>query len=255
MKQLLIAKPVDWSIMGAATAGGAGLDNLLTPDPKEAWITSNAAAQTVRALFAAPTTIDTAHLGFTDLPHGTTVDFYTFTNADGTGEAALGSYAVDNPTGDSRPRHAFAQGAPRANVRGIRATMTQPAARAAIVGVMSAGLALAPYWGHEYGAGRFVIDTGTKERLFGGGFGIQLGARAGGYQWTFGDLTEEEVEALYKLALDAGETASVLVIENPDTVEPGLNERVHWSIIDKIEAYERFAPGASRWAFKVLDWA
>lgn len=256
MKQLLMMRPIDFSAI-AASSGGATVTNLLTPDPKEAWTTPNTATPHVEGQFATARTIDTIHLGFTDLPHGTTINFYTYSAVGPlAGSTLVGGFTVDNPTGDTRPRHAFAQAAaPIANVLAAGATITQPGARVATIGVLSAGLALQPYWGHEYGAGRFVVDTGNKERLFGGGFGISRGARAGGYSWTFGELSDAEVEALYSLALDAGETGSVLVIENPDTAEAGLNERIHWSMISRIESYERFAPGATRWAFRVEDWA
>ena len=109
-------------------------------------------------------------------------------------------------------------------------------------------------WGHEWGAGRFIEDTGTAERLFGGGFGIDEGVAAGGYQWTFGDLQPAETEALYQLVKERRTTRTVLVVEDPEQ-SPGLNERIHWGLFRKLEPFERADPLNTKWSLSVGDWA
>jgi hypothetical protein len=61
----------------------------------------------------------------------------------------------------------------------------------------------------------------SKDPLLGGGFGIGEGARKAGYRWTFGDLSDAEIDRLYDLALDRGETRPVVAVEDPDFKRPG----------------------------------
>jgi hypothetical protein len=52
-----------------------------------------------------------------------------------------------------------------------------------------------------------------------------------------------------------GKHGSILVVEDPDQAATGLNERVHWGLFDKLESYERIAPGATKWTLRIEDWA
>jgi hypothetical protein len=140
------------------------------------------------------------------------------------------------------------------SARYIFVTLTATGGTALQIGVFAAGLAFQPTFGREYGSGRVVTETGAKERLLSGAFGINAGVRAGGYQWTFGELTDAEVETLYDRLFEIGETVSCLMVEDPD-VHAYRNARIHWGLLGKIEAYERFAPGASRWSLRIEDWA
>ena len=121
------------------------------------------------------------------------------------------------------------------------------------IGVLLVGLAFQPAHNQEWGAGRQPIDTGVKDPLLGGGFGILEGARKARYRWTLGDLTEAEADALYGLALDQGETSPLLVVEDPDATM-GLNERLHYGLFDGFEAYERANPSQTRWGLSVTQW-
>lgn len=248
MSSLLIVKPYP-----IATAGGsAGMDRLATPDPKEAVVVSTGGYLALD--MGVPVTADTLFIGY----HSATADqqFAAF---------ATGSTYYDNPIsvvitsqlqqpGLGPPFHRLARFAPITS-RYWRIDFNAGANNTAYyMGVIALGQAFQPTYGHEYGSGRPVTDTGSAERLFGGGFGINEGTRAGGWQWTLGDLTDAEVRTLYRIALDRGTTRSVLVVEDPDITD-GLNERIHWGLFAKLDPYERFAPGASRWALRIDDWA
>jgi len=122
------------------------------------------------------------------------------------------------------------------------------------VGVLALGLTWQAQFGHEWGAGRTIEDTGSSERLFGGGFAIDDGVAAGGYQWTFGDLQPDEVRRLYQIVKDRRTTRSLLVVEDPDQTD-GLNERIHWGLLRKLDAYERLDPLNTKWSLQIGDWA
>ena len=120
-------------------------------------------------------------------------------------------------------------------------------------GVLALGRALVSANGHDWGGGRTIGDSSVVTRLLGGGLGVDDGATFGGYGWTFSDLTDAEIAALFALARDRGLRRPLIVIEDPD-VSSGLNERLHWSVFTKFDAYERLAPGMTKWALKVEDW-
>jgi hypothetical protein len=245
-----MARPLPATI---STVSGtpSNLANLLTPDPKEVATFNSGVTWSFDLDLGAVKSVDTAFLGYMS---GPAPFFVSFGTAQGGADVAQIVVTPQASTLVEPIYHgAYVLNAP-VNARWIRFSPTVVPAVAGTLGVAAVGLSIQPTWGHEFGSGRPVEDTGTVERLFSGGFGIYEGVRVGGYQWTFGDLSDAEIQALYALARDRGTTRSVLVIEDPDQTD-GLNERVHWSLFDRLEVYERQAPGASRYAFKVRDWA
>lgn len=108
-------------------------------------------------------------------------------------------------------------------------------------------------WGHEWGAGRPLDDTSAVERLPSGSFAIDQGVVTSGYQWTFGDLSDDERERLYDIHKAVGRHRSVLVIEDDDRT-PGLYERMHWGLLAKLDTYARVDPTATTWNMQVADW-
>lgn len=253
MKAVLIMAPLP---MAAATSSrGSGAARLLTPDPKEAWLDSTiGSAATLSVDLGSVQTIDTAFIGNTNAATGAAMTVRSGINA---------STEYNWPTAGilpapyriaSRPRHGLAQLAVPVQARYVDFIITQPAGgQPMYVGNLALGLGFVPTWGSEYGGGRGVVDTGARERLLGGGFGVARGTRKANYAWTMGDLTDDEVQTLYALIYDRGETAPLVVIESPDNTA-GLGERSHWCVADKLEPYERFAPGATRWAFSIEEW-
>lgn len=248
-RKIAIVQPLAFTITGSTNV--TNVSNLLTADPKEAATITSGTTGTVDIDLGSNQSIDSALAGFlssniTNL----TVTYGTVTPTDSTLAAAFGgqSSVLKAPT-FHRPFVANAS----VTARYLRFSIVSPTS-AGTVGVLAVGLSVPITWGHELGGGRPIEDTGNAERLLSGGFGIYDGVRVGGYQWTFGDLFDTEVEALYGLSRDLGQTRSVLVIEDP-TQSSGLNERTHWGLFDRLETYERGLPGASKYAFKVRDWA
>jgi len=121
------------------------------------------------------------------------------------------------------------------------------------VGCFALGRKFQPAYGHEYGSGRAPIDTGSRERLKAGGFGVSPGIVKGSWNWTMGDLSGAEVDRLYEIARGLGETRPVVVVEDPDNTA-GLSRRIHWGMFEKLQAYERLDPQNTRWSFNIEDW-
>jgi hypothetical protein len=250
MSNMTILRPLAPSAL--TVSHGVGGSNLLTPDPKEVW-SGGGAAIVIDVDLGSSKSIDTIYVGYFDVINAT----WTVTGGAGsyttTSHLALtGLQAVSSVAVPKRRHGLLRLAAPVAN-RYIRITVNPPDGATYMIGIVAVGLSFQPTHNREWGSGRSIIDTGTKEELLGGGFGIGEGARKAGYRWTFGDLTDAEVDALYDLALDAGETRVILVVEDPAT-SAGLNERIHYGLFDRIEAYERQNPDLSRWSLSMREW-
>ncbi|RIA44037.1 hypothetical protein DFR49_2273 [Hephaestia caeni] len=255
MARILILAPT--AIAAITASRGSAIANLLTPDPKEVWADSaSGSAATIDIDLGTSRAIDTVFLGYARAPAAAAS--WTIS-----GGAASYTDSVIKPAGALRVpdrvgaaptvSHALWHGT-AANVRYIRLALTQPAGQPALMaGVVMAGQAFVPSFDKEWGAGRRIIDTGTKTSLPGGGFGTVEGARKGGYSWTLGDLTTAEVDALYDLALDRGETRPVLVVEDP-AASTGLRNRIHYGTFDRFRSFERRDPKRSRWELGIEQW-
>jgi len=229
----------------------------LSPDPKEATAATviSSTQYGVDVDLGADKPITSVFAGYTNLPAGWTAQITVRT---------AGNVTTDIETFVARSRvsglvHVYAglrSGAVTARYVFVRFNRPSNLADVAItVGTVAVGAqTLRPAWGQEWGAGRSIFDTGTADRLFGGGFGIDEGARVPGYSWTLGDLQPAEIDALYDLILQVGQTRSILVIEDDDNTA-GLYERMHWGLFQKLDAYERLDPLNSKWALQIGDWA
>lgn len=121
------------------------------------------------------------------------------------------------------------------------------------VGLARAAETFSPTYGHEWGAGRSLVDTGAATRNKAGGFGIEPGAIAGAWDWTLGDLTDEEVEELYDILRRIGATNPCLVVEDPAETNH-LDARIHYGLFQRLEKYERRSVGITRWSLKIEEW-
>jgi hypothetical protein len=244
------------TIAAIAASRGSGAVNLLTPDPKEVWADSAKGAVDIDIDLGAVRSIDTVFLG-------SIANAVAGTNWRMSGGAA--SYTaevifVDTPlrapdaAGQSPPiSHGLWTGSTQ-NVRYLRITLTQPVGNSGlIIGNFMTGLSFVATYGHEWGAGRKVIDTGSSTPLPSGGFAVVEGARKGSYSWTFGDLTSAEVETLYALQLDRGETRPLLVVEDPAQTA-GLRNRIHYGKLVSLRQFERRNPAQSRWEMTAEEW-
>lgn len=267
MSSLLIVAPLP--VVGITASRGANVARLLNADPREVWVDNTIASQVTLGIdLGSVQSVDTVFLGFTNAGDGAAM--VVSSGVASAGETAWAGAVLPAPYKTTRrPRHGFVwrsklvndpeAGAIRVgdpiNARYIDVKLTQPAGNDALyAGVLAAGLAFQPKFGREYGGGRTPIDTGSRERMPSGGFGVSPGIVKSSWDFTMGDLTADEVDQLWDLTLQLGETRSVLAVENPD-VSPGLNERLHWSMFDKLQQYERLNPALTRWAFRVEDWA
>lgn len=255
MSNLLILVPA--SIAAIAASRGSDVAALLTADPRDAWADSavNSPAS-IDIDFGSVISVDTVFLGYlTSAAAGAT---WAITGgAAGYTSVTLQSAAtlrVPDANGRfSAVSHALWHGA-AVSLRYLRITLTQPSGNPAIsAGVVLGGNAFQAQFSHEWGAGRRVIDSGTATPLPTGGFAIVEGARKGSFSWTLGDLAPDEVEELYALALESGETRSILVVEDPDRT-PALRHRIHYGLFDRFRPYDRRDPRRTRWELAVTDW-
>lgn len=255
MANMIIVAPMAIAAIGASR--GDDIANLLSVDPKEVWADSAVvSAATIDIDLGAVRTLDTILLGYVHGPAaGATwaisggVAGYAETALKAAGPLRVADAANQFPAWS----HGLWFGA-IASVRYIRLTITQPAGFPALmIGALVIGHAFQPALNREWGSGRRPIDTGTATALPGGGFGIAEGVRKLGFSWTFGDLTEAEVESLEAIALECGETRPVLVVEDP-AATVGLRNRIHYGKFDRFRAFERRNRKQSRWELGVEQW-
>lgn len=254
MKNLLILQPTP--IVAISTSRGSGAANLLTPDPREVWVDSATGTATIDLDFGTPRVIDTVFLGHILPPQATATWTITggLSGPTSTTLAASSSLRVPDVNGRAPAlSHAFWKGIP-ANVRYLRLSVTQPAGSPPLsAGIVMAGRALVPTWNHEWGSGRRPIDTGSTTALPDGGFAVVEGVRKASWFWTLGDLTNDELDALWETALDRGESRPILVVEDPDRTA-GLRRRLHYGLFRQFREYERSTPGRTRWELRIEDW-
>lgn len=254
MANLMILSPA--GIDEIAVSRGSGAANLLTPDPREVWADSTTGtAATIDIDLGAARPIDTVYLGHVRPPAADA----TWTIQGGTASytattiKASGPLRANDATGQAPElSHALWHGDP-VNVRLIRISVTQPAGDPLTAGVVMAGSAFVPTWNMEWGAGRRPIDLSTVTQLVTGGFGIVEGARKAGFSWTLGDLTDDEVEALYAIAIERGASLPVLVVEDP-AATAGLRNRIHYGLFESFRKYERRLPGKTVWELGIEQW-
>jgi hypothetical protein len=282
MGSLVIVPPV----YGAATsATGSGNDptytRMFTPDPKEAFVLQAGETINVFIDFGSNQRLDSFYVGYHSAADdsssaappmggsgvgtpgsgpsaaGSGTQTVRVTTAAGLGGAETGVVVPATslaPLGYGFPYHFFTRVAAPVASRYWKLTLSNGDTSDFYVGVLAMGIAFQTTYGTEWGAGRFIEDTGSVERLFSGGFGITNGVATTGYQFTFGDLTVDERERLFQIARRRRTTQTILVVEDPDFTD-GLNDRCHWSLWNRFEAYERIDPANSRWSMKVQDWA
>jgi hypothetical protein len=253
MSNMVIMRPFAPNAINDGNANLSGIANLLTPDPKEVVFHSSAAgAAVIQVDLGSSQTIDSFFLGNLSYPAGSSL----------TVQGGAGSYtsathysgSLFAPSAGSSPlrQHFFTKLASPVSNRFIQFVINKSAVNATL-GVVGVGLSFQPAYNREWGSGRAIVDTGAKEALLGGGFGIGEGARKAAYRWSFGDLQDFEVDRLYELALDRGETRPAVAVEDPDFTT-GLNERIHYGLFDRFEAYERQNPQQTRWSLSLTEW-
>lgn len=245
--------------LGPSFAGGLlGSGNLLSSEPKAVAVSNG---QTPDANFVvpnnAPIEVDTFVLAFVGAS-GVNLDALSvnFGLRSGGGNITVGRTALLPSRISGGRRHAVLQLAQplQSTLFGFNVTTDNGPPPAGIsFGLFAVGRAFRPTWGGEWGGGVGLVDTASVTRRKDGGFGIDPGVRAMLPQWTFGDLSDTERTDLFGLLHGCGESEPMLVIEGDDT-GPTLSEQIHWGLFTRIEAYERTAPGTTRWSLRFQDW-
>jgi hypothetical protein len=238
-----------------AQTSGAAASRLITPNPKEAIaVPANQVGVSFDLAFGRTVTFDTFYIGYHGAPAGSGA-VALFQAIDGIGGTVTGNYTGNvsmEPTGYGPPYHTVARLAAPVSAAFLRVVINGNGA-GFNVGTFAYGLAFQTEYGEERGGGGLIEDTGSVERLFGGGFGIDEGVATTGYQWSFGDLQDAERRQLFQIVKRLRTTRSFLMVENPAQTE-GLNERIHWGNLRKLEAYERIDPRNSKWSLSMWDW-
>lgn len=217
MANMLIMRPLSGAVAIAVT-GGAGVANIVSSDPKEVWTgVANSGGKIGLILdFGAPVVFDGVFLGALNCPPGSLVECQGGIATSNEFFVLSASPVPPRPTPTATVNCAWPLPAP-VRSRYLRLTITVGAAGAsASLGVLAAAITFRPEWNREWGGGRQLLDMSSAEALPGGGFGIDRQARKAGYQWTFGDLSAADLDELWELCLDRGESAPLVVVEDPD---------------------------------------
>jgi hypothetical protein len=243
MSNMIILRPLP--IAAVTTAPATGILNVLTPDPKEVLQTTGGpGTYTIDIDMGQTVSVDTFFAGYMG-PSGVLQNVYSATSMGG------GRVLVGGGASNSADHGIFKAAAPissRYFSMNIQNLSVSP-----WVGIIAISLAFQPTYNREWGGGRPIIDTSVVEPLLGGGFGIGEGARKSGFRWTFGDLSDAEVQSLFELNIDRGNSRPIIVIEDPQDTA-GLYRRIHYGLFDRFESYERQNHNQTRWALSMTEW-
>lgn len=235
----------------AVSSGSASRLNMLTPSPREVWVTGSVAAVDIDIDFGVAVQFDRIYLGGTNLPAGVGATLNR-ASAMGGGFTYEGAVAAVRLTDSPGPRFQGLIIRPAGPAtRYYRITLFWTGAQVLEIGVLAAGVLTArPY---TYGSGRQLIDTSRRTELIDGGFGIEEGVSKAAFRWRFIDLSDEQVEQLWNLVYARGSRRPVIVIEDASVALP-RDSQVHYGLFDKFEAYERNSPGDTSWGMAMTEW-
>ena len=255
-------------LAGSATNGIAAafpVSALADPQPKVV-VRSNAAATSPHQLqvtvdFGADVAIDTVAAMFTNLIAGATWTIYATPAAAGqpydvpANQLFAGAFGVA-PAVPGRQRHALWTGA-AVTRRWLRINFTVPSLAPAFisVGQLLIGQRWEPadqFGNFELGASRTIDDRSVKRALQGGETHVERGARVPGWSAVWSALTHAEMRTLWAILADIGESAPVVIVEDP-TASAGQNEAMHYGMIERIETIERTQVDKNRLELRIRE--
>jgi hypothetical protein len=251
VSRIIIVAP--YVLASIAPSRGSGGSNLKTPDPREAWFDTATSEMTIAIDLGTVRAIDTVFLGYTNAGSSAAWSISCGVAAPNESSFLAERGMIASTKAPSGRRHALAWRDEPIDARYLTLTIEKGSGDPLWAGVLVVGSAFQPSKSHELGSGRWVGDTGTRERTKAGGFAVDEGVATSGWQWTLGDLTDAEVDQLYQIARDRRQTRSVLVVEQPDYTT-GQPERCHWGMFDRLEPYDRRVAGMTRWGFRIEEW-
>jgi hypothetical protein len=235
--------------------------NLLTPDPKEVWAPGGVGSQDLVLDLGSAQDVDSVFLGFTNAANVTiAARAISATGPAPSPPGIVGQTAFTSiraADAKSVRSSVLLKAAAPYNTRYVGVTVTANGVNWSI-GRLAAGLSFEASWDREWGSGRQLIDTARVTALAGGGFGVQPGARKAAYEWTFGDLTEAELEQLWGIAYRVGASSPIIVVEHDGAgalqPSPARNERLHYGLFRKLDKFERRDPSATKWQLGIEEW-
>lgn len=239
------------SIQTVTVSDGTGGNNLASPSTREVWRSGAVGTSTIDLDFGAVAPLDTVFLGFTNASAAATLSVATMTAPGGVGLSVISaSAALRVPHSTGQRHHGYVRLPAPVMTRYLRITVNQVSGGVPLqAGVALAGLAIGrPY---EYRAGRVAIDLSKKTELADGGFGISPGAVISSYRFTLAGLTDDQVEELWQIVMELGESAPLLIVEGHDTVR---FSHLHYGLFQRLEPYEREEPEDTRWGLSIRDW-
>lgn len=261
MKKMIIIEPIAlqaaW-VTGAAAAGfPAG--NLADAQPLVVWKGSNSGPFTIDIDLQADTSLDTVFLGYTSALSAATWEIRAATAAQGSaflsnaGAVKLAATLFRASADALGPRyHGFWRAAAPFTARYLRLVITGGGLNMT-AGVLVAGKAFEPTYGHEWQSGRGLEDLSVKERLPSGAMSVDPRAIFPTWRWTLGDLTDADVATLWGLVRRRAASWPLLVVEDPEATA-GLHERLHYGTLKDLQEYSREDVDKTRWEFTVEEW-
>jgi hypothetical protein len=244
---LILVEPM--AIAAVSASAGTGAANLATLDPKERWsAASSTNPVTIDIDLGMPRAFDT--VGFVDTIYlaGIALDGGAAHDVPLLANTPLGVTGAP-PTG----RGHFVKRLPAVTVQQhLRVTFT-PSGAVPSAGRIIVGRAVETTHDQEYDGGRRPGSTGTAERLRGGGFGIQRGASFATVSWTWGDLSDAELAAIWAVTQGVGGELPLLVAENAEA-DSYFARGVCYGRFSRFERYNRREGAKSRWAFELEQW-
>ena len=234
----------------AVNIGETSKGNLLTPSPREVWVTPSTTSLVIDIDLGSIQSFDTIYLGGHNLP----ADAHWICGP----SSALGADVSWESSGMARlpgaegPRYQLIMArATTAPSRYLRLYLTFDTAQACEFGALVVGQSLRhPY---AYSSGRQLIDTTRRSDLFDGGFGVEEGVIKSSFKWRFVDLDATKRDALWSLVSNRGINKPVVVIEDVSAAPPP-EASVHYGLFDKFEAWERANATDTVWALSMTEW-
>jgi hypothetical protein len=248
----LLLAPKAFTVTASSGVGGV---NLQYPDPKAVWAFTGGSGSVTIDL-GADTLIDTVFMGYATLPIGASWTI-TYGTAAVPGlaavlQAASTFWSAPDAFG-SRVHGFFYKVDAPVTARYLTISITGAGISEVQIGTLCVGASLRFQWGIEWDNLHKVIDLGERTELISGGFGIRLGAKVRAKHYPFGDITDEELQALDRIEMDVGRTKPIVVVSDYARTA-GLNERITYGVFDSLEDRGRKGVNFARWAMKVLEW-
>ncbi|SCW56333.1 hypothetical protein SAMN02927924_01381 [Sphingobium faniae] len=250
MSGVLIIKPLP--IAAVPTVTGTGAANLLTVDPNEAWIASGTGPRNIDVDMGSEVTVDSFYLGYTNAD-GAALWRIDRATGPGTGLVTVKAAGPMRAADSEGPRHhCFARLAAPVVSRYFRLVVNHPGPASLYAGALVIGLAFEKH--RERNGGRGLLDTGVRQDLPSGGFGIGDGVVKAQFSFSFIDLSAAELRRLWSINKDRGLRRPVVIVEDAD-LTAGLNEAIHYGTFDRFQPYEGTDADETRWSCSHIEWA